>query len=68
MYNSVERYLKNHIEALSGETCVMYGVDARDILKVIQEEPSVNDWDITYHIKVTKASYSVKKLVGIIYL
>lgn len=63
MYNPVESYLRNHIEALSGDTCIMYGVDANDILKVVREEPSIHAWEMTYYLEVSKATNAVRKLV-----
>ena len=67
MYNPVVSYLKNHIEAVSGGTCIMYGVNANDILKVVNEDPIVDRWDVTYYVKVTKALNNLNRLVKSIF-
>lgn len=67
MNNPVVSYLKNHIEAVSGGTCIMYGVNANDILKVVNEDPIIDRWDVTYYMKVTKALKNLNRLVKSIF-
>jgi hypothetical protein len=44
MNNSLITYLKNHIESLSGETFIVYGVNGKDVLEIAQESVSVFNW------------------------
>jgi hypothetical protein len=42
--SSIVTYLKNHIDSLSGETFMVYGVDGKDVLEVATESTEINNW------------------------
>jgi hypothetical protein len=60
--NHVKKYIENHQEISSGSTLIIYGVNSNDMLTVLNEDPKVDDWDVVYYCKVTKAIKTIDKL------
>ena len=60
--DQVRNYIKNHQEAYSGTTVMIFGVNSNDMLKVIDNNPMAEKWDVVYYIKVSQAISNVKRL------
>ena len=67
MKNSTIIFVENHIEAHSGTSCTIQGVDAKDIIAFINEAETIEKWDVMYLLKVSSIVATINKQISFLY-
>ena len=63
MDSTLITYLKNHVEAFSGQSFIVYGVEAKDVLEVAKDSSEVLKWDIERYLDTLTACNKLSKFL-----
>lgn len=63
MNHTLITYLKNHIEAFSGQSFIVYGVEGKDVLEVAEDSSEVLKWDTDRYLDTLTACNKLAKFL-----
>jgi hypothetical protein len=58
----VKSYIRNYKEANDNKPILVFDVNGDDVLKLMEQDPDTDSWDVNYYLKVQSVIKKIDKL------